>query len=98
MPSLSVSAPQVLAALREMPPTRILSLRQQTQLLWDAYFSSIEKVIYTTLEVGLHLWGAWPLPSTSYPFPLHTPLRTPSRFGFGPPPLKDFQVKPEAQL
>lgn len=58
MPSLSVSSPQVLAALREMPPTRILSLRQQTQFLWDAYFSSIEKVIYTTLEVGLHLWGA----------------------------------------
>ncbi|XP_055979154.1 exostosin-like 1 isoform X1 [Sorex fumeus] len=42
---------QVLTALQEMLPTRVLSLRQQTQLLWDAYFSSIEKVIYTTLEI-----------------------------------------------
>ncbi|XP_054994596.1 exostosin-like 1 isoform X1 [Sorex araneus] len=42
---------QVPSALQEMPPTRVLSLRQQTQLLWDAYFSSIEKVIYTTLEI-----------------------------------------------
>ncbi|XP_036034116.1 exostosin-like 1 isoform X2 [Onychomys torridus] len=42
---------QVLAALREMPPSRILSLRQQTQFLWTAYFSSVEKVIHTTLEI-----------------------------------------------
>ncbi|XP_032719709.1 exostosin-like 1 isoform X1 [Lontra canadensis] len=42
---------QVLAALREMPTTRVLALRQQTQFLWDAYFSSVEKVIHTTLEI-----------------------------------------------
>ncbi|XP_070260512.1 exostosin-like 1 isoform X2 [Myotis yumanensis] len=42
---------QVLAALREMPPTRVLALRQQTQFLWDTYFSSVEKVIRTTLEI-----------------------------------------------
>ncbi|XP_047583515.1 exostosin-like 1 [Lutra lutra] len=42
---------QVLAALREMPATRVLALRQQTQFLWDAYFSSVEKVIHTTLEI-----------------------------------------------
>ncbi|XP_045882838.1 exostosin-like 1 [Meles meles] len=42
---------QVLDALREMPPTRVLALRQQTQFLWDAYFSSVEKVIHTTLEI-----------------------------------------------
>ncbi|XP_077755158.1 exostosin-like 1 isoform X1 [Canis aureus] len=42
---------QVLAALQEMPPTRVLALRQQTQFLWDAYFSSVEKVIHTTLEI-----------------------------------------------
>ncbi|XP_036207418.1 exostosin-like 1 isoform X3 [Myotis myotis] len=41
---------QVLAALQEMPPTRVLALRQQTQFLWDTYFSSVEKVIRTALE------------------------------------------------
>ncbi|XP_073937035.1 exostosin-like 1 isoform X3 [Castor canadensis] len=42
---------QVLAALQEMPRERVLTLRQQTQFLWDAYFSSVEKVIHTTLEI-----------------------------------------------
>ncbi|XP_004450577.2 exostosin-like 1 isoform X1 [Dasypus novemcinctus] len=44
-------SPQVLAALQELPPARILALRQQTQFLWNAYFSSVEKVVYTTLEI-----------------------------------------------
>lgn len=53
------SVAQVLAALQEMPPTRVLALRQQTQFLWDTYFSSVEKVIRTTLEVrGTPLVGA----------------------------------------
>lgn len=30
---------------------RILALRQQTQFLWDAYFSSVAKIVLTTLEV-----------------------------------------------
>ncbi|XP_003471361.2 exostosin-like 1 isoform X1 [Cavia porcellus] len=42
---------QVLAALQEMAPARVLALRQQTQFLWAAYFSSVEKVIHTTLEI-----------------------------------------------
>ncbi|XP_062046659.1 exostosin-like 1 [Lepus europaeus] len=42
---------QVLAALQEMPLARVLSLRQQTQFLWAAYFSSVEKVVHTTLEI-----------------------------------------------
>ncbi|XP_036991856.2 exostosin-like 1 [Artibeus jamaicensis] len=42
---------QVLAALQEMPLARVLTLRQQTQFLWDTYFSSVEKVIHTTLEI-----------------------------------------------
>uniref|UniRef100_A0A2I3TRH9 Exostosin-like 1 n=1 Tax=Pan troglodytes TaxID=9598 RepID=A0A2I3TRH9_PANTR len=46
-----LQALQVLAALQEMSPARVLALRQQTQFLWDAYFSSVEKVIHTTLEV-----------------------------------------------
>ncbi|XP_065383277.1 exostosin-like 1 isoform X2 [Macaca fascicularis] len=45
---------QVLAALQEMSPARVLALRQQTQFLWDAYFSSVEKVIHTTLELLSH--------------------------------------------
>ncbi|XP_045155049.1 exostosin-like 1 isoform X2 [Echinops telfairi] len=42
---------QVAAALQQMPPARVLALRQQTQFLWDAYFSSVEKIIHTTLEI-----------------------------------------------
>ncbi|XP_006883558.1 PREDICTED: exostosin-like 1 [Elephantulus edwardii] len=42
---------QVLDALREMPPSQVLALRQQTQFLWDAYFSSLEKIVHTTLEI-----------------------------------------------
>ncbi|XP_053433153.1 exostosin-like 1 isoform X3 [Nycticebus coucang] len=42
---------QVPAALQEMSPARVLALRQQTQFLWDAYFSSVEKVIHTMLEI-----------------------------------------------
>uniref|UniRef100_F6UQF2 Exostosin like glycosyltransferase 1 n=1 Tax=Monodelphis domestica TaxID=13616 RepID=F6UQF2_MONDO len=38
-------------ALQELPPARILALRQQTQFLWDAYFSSVEKIVHTTLEI-----------------------------------------------
>ena len=30
----------------------ILALRQQTQFLWDAYFSSVAKIVLTTLEVS----------------------------------------------
>uniref|UniRef100_A0AAY5EX42 Exostosin GT47 domain-containing protein n=1 Tax=Electrophorus electricus TaxID=8005 RepID=A0AAY5EX42_ELEEL len=30
---------------------RILALRQQTQLLWDSYFSSVSKIVLTTLEI-----------------------------------------------
>uniref|UniRef100_A0A8C2VFS4 Exostosin-like 1 n=1 Tax=Chinchilla lanigera TaxID=34839 RepID=A0A8C2VFS4_CHILA len=46
-----LQALQVLAALQEMAPARVLALRQQTQFLWDAYFSSVEKVVHTTLEI-----------------------------------------------
>ncbi|CAH7437089.1 exostosin-like 1 [Phodopus roborovskii] len=50
---------QVLAALRDMLPSKILSLRQQTQFLWTAYFSSVDKVIHTTLEIIQdRIWGA----------------------------------------
>ena len=38
--------------LREVAPSKLLSFRLQTQLLWDAYFSSVSKIITTTLEVN----------------------------------------------
>jgi hypothetical protein len=66
---------QVLAALQEMPRERVLTLRQQTQFLWDAYFSSVEKVIHTTLEVrGTRLSQALALDPCFLPPPFHLPL------------------------
>ncbi|XP_014356088.2 exostosin-1 isoform X2 [Papilio machaon] len=42
---------QVPELVRSVPPERILALRQQTQLLWQQYFSSIEKIVFTTVEL-----------------------------------------------
>ncbi|XP_050666654.1 exostosin-1 [Leptidea sinapis] len=44
---------QVPELVRSVPPERILALRQQTQLLWEQYFSSIEKIVFTTIEILL---------------------------------------------
>lgn len=79
--------PQVLAALQEMPPTQVLVLRQQAQFLWDTYFSSVEKVIHTTLEVrGTHLVGALALGSCLVPVPsLHAFVWTPPLLCLGFP-------------
>ncbi|KAJ8979882.1 hypothetical protein NQ317_017505 [Molorchus minor] len=41
---------QVPHIIRSLAPRKILQLRQQTQVLWDRYFSSIEKIVHTTLE------------------------------------------------
>ncbi|XP_034357681.1 exostosin-like 1 isoform X1 [Arvicanthis niloticus] len=61
---------QILAALREMLPSRVLALRQQTQFLWTAYFSSVEKVIHTTLEIIQdRIWGASAHPSLMWNSP-----------------------------
>jgi len=38
--------------VRSVSATKVLALRQQTQILWERYFSSIEKVVFTTLEVS----------------------------------------------
>uniref|UniRef100_A0A8C8VR33 Exostosin-like 1 n=1 Tax=Pelusios castaneus TaxID=367368 RepID=A0A8C8VR33_9SAUR len=41
----------------------ILAFQQQTQFLWEAYFSSVEKIVQTTLEVShkpLFLWNTLP--------------------------------------
>lgn len=42
---------QVPEIVRSIPATRILALRQQTQVLWERYFGSIEKIVFTTFEV-----------------------------------------------
>lgn len=41
---------QIPDILRSVSNTKILKLRQQTQFLWERYFSSIEKIIFTTFE------------------------------------------------
>ncbi|XP_061509479.1 exostosin-1 [Anopheles gambiae] len=42
---------QVPDIVRSISTSRILALRQQTQVLWERYFSSIEKIIFTTFEI-----------------------------------------------
>lgn len=42
---------QVPELVRSIPLSKVLALRQQTQILWERYFSSIEKIVFTTFEV-----------------------------------------------
>ncbi|XP_034017471.1 exostosin-1 [Thalassophryne amazonica] len=42
---------QVPSITRSVGRDRILTLRQQTQFLWNAYFSSVAKIVLTTLEI-----------------------------------------------
>ncbi|XP_062841331.1 exostosin-1a isoform X2 [Trichomycterus rosablanca] len=42
---------QIPTTIRSINQDKILSLRQQTQFLWEAYFSSVEKIALTTLEI-----------------------------------------------
>ncbi|XP_072572832.1 exostosin-1b-like isoform X2 [Paramormyrops kingsleyae] len=42
---------QIPSIVRSVHRDKILSLRQQTQFLWEAYFSSVEKIVLTTLEI-----------------------------------------------
>ncbi|CAD7693877.1 unnamed protein product [Nyctereutes procyonoides] len=39
------------STIRSIHQDKILALRQQTQFLWEAYFSSVEKIVLTTLEI-----------------------------------------------
>ncbi|KAJ7395195.1 exostosin glycosyltransferase 1 [Pitangus sulphuratus] len=41
---------QIPSTIRSIHQDKILALRQQTQFLWEAYFSSVEKIVLTTLE------------------------------------------------
>ncbi|XP_043995416.1 exostosin-1c isoform X1 [Gambusia affinis] len=42
---------QVPSTVRAVPNKRVLQLRQRTQMLWDAYFSSVDKIVLTALEI-----------------------------------------------
>ncbi|RVE66608.1 hypothetical protein OJAV_G00109090 [Oryzias javanicus] len=42
---------QVPSTVRAVGNARVLALRQRTQMLWDAYFSSVDKIVLTTLEI-----------------------------------------------
>lgn len=46
---------QVPEIVRSISATKILALRQQTQMLWERYFGSIEKIVFTTFEVSVCL-------------------------------------------
>lgn len=46
---------QVPSTVRAVGNERVLALRQRTQMLWDAYLSSVDKIVLTTLEVSLEL-------------------------------------------
>ncbi|XP_055338110.1 exostosin-1-like [Paramacrobiotus metropolitanus] len=61
---------QIPSLLRSIHFDRILIYRQQTQLLWRQYFSSIERIVVTTLEIvrnrlatvrrAKDYWNKWP--------------------------------------
>ncbi|XP_068773724.1 exostosin-like 1 isoform X2 [Struthio camelus] len=42
---------QIPSAVRCVRPERLLAFQQQTQFLWDAYFSSVDKIVHATLEI-----------------------------------------------
>ncbi|CAG2060232.1 unnamed protein product [Timema podura] len=42
---------QIPNVVRSVDFARVLALKQQTQVLWESYFSSIEKIVLTTLEI-----------------------------------------------
>lgn len=41
------------STVRAVGIDRVLALRQRTQMLWEAYFSSVDKIVLTTLEVSV---------------------------------------------
>jgi hypothetical protein len=43
---------QVPEILRSIPSGRVFRMRRQTQVLWERYLSSVEKIVMTTLEVS----------------------------------------------
>lgn len=46
---IQIQVPEIVRSISAM---KILALRQQTQMLWERYFGSIEKIVFTTFEVN----------------------------------------------
>uniref|UniRef100_A0A8C4PZH3 N-acetylglucosaminyl-proteoglycan 4-beta-glucuronosyltransferase n=1 Tax=Eptatretus burgeri TaxID=7764 RepID=A0A8C4PZH3_EPTBU len=42
---------QIPSLVRSFDNDQILSIRQQTQMLWETYFSSVDKIVTTTFEI-----------------------------------------------
>ncbi|KAL8558763.1 hypothetical protein ACOMHN_043706 [Nucella lapillus] len=62
---------QVPSMVRGLSQPQIVAMRQQTQLLWETYFSSVEKIVAASLEVmrdriyrhvarPVHVWNSSP--------------------------------------
>ena len=47
---------QVPEILNSVPAARVFAMRQQTQILYDRYLSSVEKIVDTTLEVQFYFY------------------------------------------
>ncbi|ETE66830.1 Exostosin-1, partial [Ophiophagus hannah] len=47
-----LEALQIPSTVRCLNSDKILAFQQQTQFLWETYFSSVEKIVQTTLEVS----------------------------------------------
>ncbi|XP_067626852.1 exostosin-1 [Eurosta solidaginis] len=55
---------QVPDVVRSISLERILALRQQTQVLWERYFGSIEKIVFTTFEIIRERLPDYPIRNT----------------------------------
>lgn len=42
---------QVPEVIHSISDTKLFALRQQSQILWEQYFNTIEKIVFTTFEV-----------------------------------------------
>ncbi|XP_068612099.1 exostosin-1a-like [Brachionichthys hirsutus] len=73
---------QVPSIVRSIQLDQIMSLKQQTQFLWEAYFSSLNKIVMTTLEIiqdrvlyhtsrSYHMWNS--LPGGLFALPQYSP-------------------------
>lgn len=62
---------QIPSIVRAVTQPEVLTMRQQTQFLWEAYFASVDKIVSTSLELvrdriyrylarPLHLWNTGP--------------------------------------
>ena len=52
-PCVNLLFAQVPSLVRSVGSDVIHLMRQQTQFLWDTYFSSVEKIVTTTLEARM---------------------------------------------